>query len=163
MNKITYITISIILVLACSCCRTSKLNNENKLAQHPPFKISNAFYNTWVGGQPGVKGYNIHFEIDTMNIVLDSVYFRNMAVKLERDTSTPKNRYLGVFILPNRFKNHILHKDPRKEFGNELPDISEKIPFQLMDNEAVISYIVDNTTQYYKVTHVVELKKTQKF
>jgi len=163
MDKITYITISIILVLAFSCCRVSKLNNENKLEQHPPFKISKAFYNTWVGGQPGVKGYIIHFEIDTKNIELDSVYYRNMSVKLERDTSSSKNIYLGVFILPNRLKNHILHKDPKKEFGNELPDISEKIPFQLNSNEAVISYIVDNTTQYYKVTHVVELKKPQKF
>ena len=97
MDKITYITISIILVLAFSCCHASKLINENKLEQHPPFKLSNAFYNTWVGGQPGVKGYIIHFEIDTKNIELDSVYYRNMSVKLERDTSSSKNIYLGVW------------------------------------------------------------------
>jgi hypothetical protein len=161
MNKIIYITTSIILVIAFSCCRASKLNN--KLEQYPPFKITKAKYNTWVGGQPGVKGYTIHFEIDNANTVLDSVYFRNMSAKLIKDTSTSKNIYLGTFILPNRLKDHILHKDPKKEFGNELPDISEKIPFQLNANEAVISYKLNNTTAYYKVENVVEQKKPYKF
>ena len=111
---------------------------------------------------PARKGYNIQFEIETTSVELDSVFFRNMSVKLERDPSASKNVYLGVFILPNRLKNHILHKDPKKEFGNELPDTSEKIPFQLMDNEAVISYKVDNKTEYYRVINLIEQKKPQK-
>jgi hypothetical protein len=86
-----------------------------------------------------------------------------MSAKLIKDTSTSKNIYLGTFILPNRLKDHILHKDPKKEFGNELPDISEKIPFQLNANEAVISYKLNNTTAYYKVENVVEQKKPYKF
>ncbi|MEX1384575.1 hypothetical protein [Lutibacter sp.] len=161
MNKISYLTISVILVLAFSCCRSSKSNNKRE--QHPPFKITKAFYNTWVGGQPGVKGYSVQFEIDNSDIMLDSVFFRNMSAKLERDHTTSKNLFIATFILPNRLKNYILHRDPKKEFGNELPDILEKIPFQLNSNEAVISYLVDNTTVYYKVTNVVELKKSQKF
>lgn len=161
MKKSLYFFTFGILVLAFSCCGTSKSNN--KLEQNPPFKINRAFYNTWVGGQPGVKGYTIYFEIDNSNTVLDSVYFRNMSAKLLKDTSTSESVYIGTFILPNRMKDYVLHSDPKKEFGNELPDISEKTPFQLNSNEAIISYIVDNTTQYYKVTNVVELNSTHKF
>ncbi len=160
MNKIIYLFISGILVLAFSCCSASK--SSIKLEQNPPFKITNAFYNTWVGGQPGVKGYSVQFEIDNSNIVLDSIYFRNMSAKLQKAISTLKNVYIGTFILPNRMKDYILHSDPKKEFRNELPDISKKIPFQLNLNEAVISYIVENSTAYYKVTNVVELKTTGK-
>lgn len=157
MNKITYITISIIVVLAFSCCSASKSNN--KLEQQPPFKITKTFYTTWVGGQPGVKGYTFQVEIDNSNSVLDSVFFRNMKAKLKKDTSTSKSVYIGTFILPNRMKDYILHRDPKKEVGNELPHISEKIPFQLNANEAVLSYLVGNRTSYYKITNVVELKK----
>jgi hypothetical protein len=161
MNKITYITISAIVILAFSCCSASKSNNE--LEQQPPFKITKVFYNTWVGGQPGVKGYTFHVEIDNSNYVLDSVFFRNMKVKLKKDTSKPKNVYIGTFILPNRMKDYILHAEPKKEVGNELPDISEKIPFQLNANEAVLSYLVNNSISYYKVTNVEELKNPQRF
>lgn len=163
MEKITYITISIILVVAFSSCSSSKLNSQNKFQQHPPFNINKALYNTWVGGQPGVKGYSVQFEIDNSNIVLDSVFFRNMSTKLEKDVSALTNTYIGTFILPNRMKNYVLHSDSKKEFGNELPDTSKKIPFQLKENEAVISYIFNNTTKYYKVNKVVEFKKLRKF
>jgi len=162
MNKIGYTFIFGIVVLAFSCCGSSKLNNEKKLQQHPPFKITKAFYKTWFGGQPGVKGYSVHFEIDASTIVLDSVFFRNMSTKLERDTTASKNIYLGVFILPNRMKNYILHKDPKKEFGNELPVSLEKIPFELKANEAIISYKVANKTEYYKVSNVEEQISSQK-
>ena len=58
--------------------------------------------------------------------------------------------------------NYILHKDPKKEFGNKPPIITEKIPFVLNDNEAVITYKVNNKTEYYKVFNVVENSKILK-
>lgn len=62
----------------------------------------------------------------------------------------------GTFIIGD-FKNSLanlkdiqLHGDPKKEYGNTPPKI-EKTPFELKENEAVISYKVDGETRYYKI------------
>lgn len=158
MKESLYLLSFVILVTAFSCCSATKSNI--KLNQNPPFKILKANYNTWVGGQPGVKGYTVQFEIDNSSTVLDSVFFRNMTAKLKKDSSTTNNIYIGTFILPNRMKHYKLHRDSKKEFGNEVPDILEKIPFQLTETEAVISYIINNKKAYYKITNVVKVKRS---
>ncbi|REE83709.1 hypothetical protein BX611_1004 [Lutibacter oceani] len=163
MNKLVYTIVFGLLFLAFSCCSSSKIKADNKFQNNPPFKIVKAVYKNWVGGQPGVKGYLVQFEIDNPEIVLDTVYFRNMKTKLKKDFTSENNTYVGTFILPHIIKDYILHKDPKKEFGNEPPIVSENIPFVLNDNEAVISYIFNNKTAYYKVSNIIEIKNTSKY
>ena len=59
-------------------CNTSKTIAQITPSNTHPFKVTNATYNTWVGGQPGVKGLLINILIDNLEIKLDTVYFRNM-------------------------------------------------------------------------------------
>jgi len=49
-----------------------------------------------------------------------------------------------------------MSNDPNAEFGNEMPEISQKIPFVLKDNECVISYKDGKTTKYFKVDNITE-------
>ena len=154
MKKLLYLISFGVLAIMFSCGSTS----NNKFEKRIPFNIHNAFYTNWFGEQPGVKGYIVYLEIDDSNSVLDSIYFRNMSAKLEKDPAIGKNTYLGTFTMPNRMKNYMLHSDSKKEFGNQLPDISKSIPFNLTENEAVILYLSENKIKYYKISEIVERK-----
>ena len=154
MKKLLYLISFGVLALVFSCGSTS----NNKFEKYHLLTIHSAYCTTWVGEQPGVKGYTVYLEIDDSNCVLDSIYFRNMSAKLEKETTIGKNTYFGTFTMPNRMKNYMLHSDSKKEFGNQLPDISKSIPFNLTENEAVISYLSENKVKYFKISEIVERK-----
>ena len=153
--KKTSIGIAVLgLLLFISCGSTSKIS-ENK----PPFKVLSATYAEWMGGQPGVNGVLVSIKIDNSAVKLDTVYFRNTSALLKLDEKT--TTYNVSIVLPNTAKNLQLDIDPRKEFGNEVPDISKKIPFELNDNEAVVSYFYKGKTNYYKISNLIEVKKNK--
>jgi hypothetical protein len=137
------------------------MDNSN-FQTNPPFKVVKATYSKWLGGQPGVNGISINIEIDNPSIVLDVVYFKNnsTALKLDKSKSTPI--YVGTIVLENTNKNYELNADAKKEYGNPVPDISQKIPFQLSENEAVVSYTFKNKTAYYKISNVKETTNYKK-
>ncbi|SNR39975.1 hypothetical protein SAMN06265371_102305 [Lutibacter agarilyticus] len=154
--KKTSIGIAVIgLLLFISCGSTSKISENN-----PPFKVLSATYTEWLGGQPGVNGVLVSIKIDNLAIKLDSVYFRNTSALLKLNKKTTS--YNVSIVLPNTNKNLQLDIDPRKEFGNEVPDISTKIPFELNDNEAVVSYLQKGKTNYYKISSLIEIKKEKR-
>lgn len=154
MNKLASISISVVILFAFSFCNATKEATQGK----HPFKVTKATYNTWVGGRPGVKGININITIDNSEIELDTVFFRNMKTKLKRDVNSTPSIFIGVFALQNTKKDYILHEDPVKEYGNTPPNISLNIPFELKNNEAVISYFYKGNTKYYKIENVKETK-----
>ena len=157
MKKLIYILALGIFPLAFSCCGSNKINSEKELQEKPPFKIIEATYHSWVGGQPGIKGIRVHLVIDNSQLELDTVYFRNMKVKLKRDINSPKNLYVGTFVLEKK-KEFRLDIDPKKEYGNEAPDVTLKIPFKLESNEAVVSYLFHDKREFYKIFNLIEEK-----
>ncbi|SNR52939.1 hypothetical protein [Lutibacter flavus] len=157
MKKLIYVLALGIFPLAFSCYGSNKINGEKELQTKPPFKIIEATYHSWVGGQPDVKGIKVNLVIDNTQIALDTIFFRNMKVKLKKDKSSSKNLYVGTFILEKK-KEFRLDIDPKKEYGNEAPDVSVKIPFQLKKNEAVVSYSYKNKRVFYKVENIIESK-----
>ncbi len=159
MNKLGIILSAVIILLAFSFCSASK---EITQGNHP-FKVTNATYNTWVGGQPGVKGIKVVITINNTEIQLDSVVFRNKKTSLKKDISTESPTFVGVFTLPNPEKDYILHKNPLNEYGNTPLNKSLNTPFAVKKNEAVVSYLLDNKTYYYKIDEVKEIKSTVKY
>ena len=162
MNKLAFTIVLGFLFLTFSCCSSSKISNDKNFQNKTPFKVTEASFKTWVGGQPSVKGYLVKFEIDNSEVVLDTVYFRNMKATFKKDLTSLNNTFIASFVLPNRFSDIILHKDPKKEFGNEPPKLTKNTTFILNDNEAVIVYNFNNKTEYYKVANLVEIKNTSK-
>lgn len=153
--KILSISISIISLLLFLSCGSAKEISEN----NPPFKVLSSTYSKWLGGQPGVNGVIISIKIDNSAVKLDTVYFKNRSalLKLNENTAT----YNVSMVLPNTNKHLQLDIDPRKEFGNEVPDISTKIPFELKDNEAVVRYFFKEEIYFYKIPNVIELTQKQ--
>jgi hypothetical protein len=45
----------------------------------------------------------------------------------------------------------IIHKDPKKEYGNKTPTKADDFLFKLKENECVISYLQDQKEKFYKL------------
>jgi len=159
MNKIISIGILTVTSIFFLSCSSTKRVNENGFQKKPPFKVLTATYSKWIGGQPGVNGISVHISIDNPEILLDTVYFRNNSAKLKLDKSISNPVYVGSFVLPNTNKNFNLDIDPKKEFGNQVPNISQKIPFDLKETEAIISYLLKNKRTYFKISNIIEVSK----
>ncbi|MBJ2174076.1 hypothetical protein JBL43_07500 [Aureibaculum sp. A20] len=147
-TPITFLICSLILILF-SNCATSQFD------KNPSFIITEAKYQDWIGGKPGAKGtlVTIAFaEPVEDHIQFDSIFFNDTSAKLSIDSFNEKKMITGNFSTSNSFdKIIIMDKDPKKEFGNEVPKIKKKSTFQLSKNECVISYNIKNKKHYFKL------------
>lgn len=138
----------ILIILLCSlfACKSSKFEIET------PFNIKKASFQHWVGGQQGVKGIHIKLLIADLSeaINLQFVYFNHKKVKLylKKDET---DKLFTANINTSDGIDMIIHKDPKKEYGNKIPNATSKIPFELKENEAVISYLENKIEKFYKV------------
>ena len=126
-----------------------------KFEDNPPFKINSATFNNYVGGMPGVSGMNVKISYETNNSVeFDSLFFKGKKAKIELQTIEKKNYINGSFNTStvNSKEDLILHSEGKKEYGNKAP--KKKFPFELKDNEAVISFLENGETKYFKVKNI---------
>ena len=57
---------------------------SNTFVKNPSFKVEKAFYNHWVGGQPGVRGTKVEMHLkDASEINFDALYFQGKVTKVE--------------------------------------------------------------------------------
>ncbi|MBU3011168.1 hypothetical protein KO506_07120 [Polaribacter vadi] len=125
----------------------------------PPFKIIAATYTNWVGGQPGVRGTNVKVQFtSTKRIQFDSIYFDNKVAKLQTKNSND-NLLIGYFNTSSIKRDIILDANPIKELKNSVPKI-KKFPFDLEENEVVISYKIKDKIKYFKIIGLKKVKST---
>lgn len=154
MRNCTTYLFGIIVLFGFSNCANGK-----KIHEEPPVPLEQAYYTTWVGGVKGAgSGLNLFVPLGALNnseVELDSVYFRGKRTKLKTKPQNP-NLYIGYFESknPQKAPDFVMSSDPREEYGNKPPIILEKIPFELKEDEAVISYKKDGKTGYYKITGI---------
>jgi len=158
MNKLGSISISVMMLLMFSFCSATRSNLKQKVQEKHPFKVTHATYNNVVGDESNSRRIHISIEIDNPKIELDSVFFRNMKTDLKRENGSSSSIFVGILISSNTQKDYILHKNPVEEYGNKAPNIHQNIPFDLEENEAVVSYFYNKETQYYKI---IVLKETE--
>ena len=141
------------LLLGFSQCGGSTLVKKSTL------KVEKAFYNKWVGGQPGVSGtkVEIHLE-DAQEVIFVALYFQGKRTQVEVSKIDKFTQIIAHFSTSKRkHRNLILDADIIKETGNTLPSL-EEFPFQLKENEAILSYKKENKTLYFKIENI---KKVQ--
>ena len=129
-----------------------------KFDKNPPFTITEATFNNWTGGQPGVGGTRVLIGYSSSsNIEFDSIYFKDKITKIEMHSKEDKTFLIGHFNNSNREKyDIIIDADRKKEINNKPPEIV-KIPFELKENEAVISYKEDGKTKYFKIENIKQV------
>ncbi|OUR98080.1 hypothetical protein A9Q86_13545 [Flavobacteriales bacterium 33_180_T64] len=156
MQFIKYISVSIVSSLLFMQCSSAQ-----KFQKKAPVDLDNGYCQRWVSGvQGGGSGLNLFLPTTVStydHIRLDSVYFRGKVVKLEVVESNGAMTYIGrfktEFNMPN---NVILSSDMKAESKNTLSMQEPVIPFELKDNECVISYKKGLRTQYYKIDNIEE-------
>ncbi|MHB1146109.1 MAG: hypothetical protein ACYC01_00785 [Lutibacter sp.] len=152
MKKFIGIGFITLLSLAFFGCGASKVKAQN---EHP-FKVLNATYTNWIGDQPDSTVTTLKIIINNPEIQLDSVYFRNHSFAIKRVDSIENPLFIGSFTTSKTPHDYILHSDPKQEFGNKPPVTVSKTPFELANNEAVVSYFYKDKINYYKILEVKE-------
>lgn len=153
IKRITYLLAMFILMASFSQCSTAQ-----KLQKELPVTLGDVYCQQWTAGiQGGGSGINLFIPVTSKSvIVLDSVYFRGKASKLEVKPNTQLyiGRFKTDFNQPK--KDIILSIDPKEEHSNQLPTKAINIPFKLKDDECVVSYQKNNKTLYFKISNVTQ-------
>ncbi len=150
IKQTSFLIVMLILTVSFSQCSTAQ-----KLQKTAPTEFGDVYCQTWVAGiKGGGSGINIFIPVMDKSIQLDSVYFRGKATKLEVNSGeTPI--YIGRFKTEfNQQEDIIMSSDSNEEYANQLREKAVEIPFELKDDECVISYIKDEKTLYYKIINV---------
>ncbi len=156
MKTFAILISSILLLTFFTQCSSAQFDKK------APFTISKASFQDWVGGRPGSRGTLITLELTapiSNQIIIDSLYYKRKTCKLDVSSYQNKHTLTGNFITVNvTDRDIIMHSDPRKEMANKMPDAVSSFPFELADNECVISYIIKNKKHYYKITNLTKEK-----
>ncbi|MBT8236385.1 MAG: hypothetical protein KJO04_09350 [Bacteroidia bacterium] len=147
----------LILMMGLYACSSQK-----KLTADAPFTVSKAICQTWIGGmeQTG-HGTEVTLTLDAFamdQITLKELYFRGRVGEITMgDTTDGIQAKCNFFEQP---KEIAMHSDPAREVGNQPPRVRSKkeveFPFELKPDEAVISYMENDSLKFFKVGNVVD-------
>ena len=152
--KTLLLTVFLCFIMAgFSQCSGTKHTQEPQLEKTAPIPVEKAYFQAWVAGiQGGGSGIHLYLPDSTTDIKLDSVYFREMVAKLNRDSTG----YVALFrTQTNQRDDVIMSNENHAEYGNTLSEKAQ-IPFQLKANECVVSYIENNNIRYFKIENLIE-------
>ena len=137
--------LGLISVSFSQCASTMKLQKES------PITFGEVYSKSWIAGvKGGGSGTNLFIETKTEGILLDSVYFRGKTSKLK---TKPNNKFvfIGRFLSTSNTKKNLLSEDS----DDIRPEVKD-FPFQLEDNECVVTYMHEGKINYYKISNIIE-------
>lgn len=142
-----------ILLFSFSSCANGKNAKEEA-----PVPFEQAYYTTWTGGvKDAGSGFNLFIPTGSFSdseIKLDSVYFRGRSAELVTKPEMP-DLYIAYFrTSEKKDPDFVMSSDPREEYGNKPPAVIEKIPFELKEGEAMVSFIKNGKKNYYKISGI---------
>ena len=119
----------------------------------PPLEITAPYYNSWIAGvQGGGSGTNVFLPLkENGKIAIDSLHFRGEKSAVETRDKLIIGRFRNSI---NQKKDIIMSSNPQDEYNNKRVLIREMSPFNLTQNECVISYRVNNKRLYYKISNL---------
>ena len=142
------------LFVSFSNCGSSQTAKALSFVEAPPFSISEIFSQKWAAGvQEGGSGTNLHitFESISEDVSINEIYFRGKTISATQNPNL-KLTYLAAFR--NEMKpDVIMDRNPVNEAKNTPP---EEFPFDLKDNEAVISFTHNGVMSYFKALNILE-------
>tara|TARA_R110002050_G_scaffold293182_1_gene449378 strand:+ start:50332 stop:50820 length:489 start_codon:yes stop_codon:yes gene_type:complete len=157
-KSILFLLLLFFIIVSFSQCASSQ-----KLQKTVPIKFGDIYYQEWIAEiKGGGSGVNIFIPVisNTNDIELDSVYFRGKQTKLASRNDT---LFIGRFKTDiNKKYDIIMSSDRLSEYGNKLPELPKKMPFDLKDTECVVSYKLANKVKYLKI-ETISKKETKPF
>ncbi len=142
MKKLLFLLSSIFALTLITGCGSNK-----ELQERAPAQFQDIYYTE---GENGLDLYIPVAVIQENRVSMDSVYFRGMKSALVRD-SEQTNLFIANF---STGAMDIMSIDPAEENKNRIPQRTEKVPFEIQDDEAVLVFTQNNKTKYYKLTGI---------
>ncbi|UNY99681.1 hypothetical protein MQE36_04870 [Zhouia spongiae] len=122
-----------------------------------PFRFGEIAIENWTRENSKETGINLFFPLENdVDTVIDSVHFRGRIVHPEKIKRGSYVVYVARFMNKQEPGDVIMHADPKKESINQPPVIIKRSPFELSPYEAVVSFMVNGETKYYKVSGIKE-------
>jgi hypothetical protein len=149
----TYLQIlSFLLIIVSLVYCSPKENQKTKFPQ----KIKSVYFQKRVDVR-GSKGSGTDFYIEfatplSQDIQLVKIYFQNHEANFEPIT---KNIFVAHLAPKLANPDLILHRDSRKEYGNQAP-IIVKPKFDLQPTEALLEYKSDGKSYFFKINNPKE-------
>ena len=154
MKKLVLLPVIIMLMSFSQC-------DKDSFDKKPPVDLTKSYYQDWVGGRPGSTGTLVTLiaKKPASEMVFDSIYFNNKVVKVTSQNNEGQLILTANFINVNpKDRDLILSGDPKEEFGNKPPAKLPEIPFELDQNEAIVSYFVNEKKRYFRVKNISKEK-----
>ena len=157
MKQFNPIMISIVMLFLATS--VTQCSSAQKLEHKAPLVFGEVYYQKRaqaVKDLGSVITLYIPVNGEINNIKLDSVYFKGMKAKLK---VSPQNKkiYYAHFITKEAYtEDFIFSSDVKDEHQNKLPIKKTKIPFDLLPNQCVISYIQEGELKFYKISNIKE-------
>ncbi|WP_146052850.1 hypothetical protein [Aquimarina sp. I32.4] len=151
---ILILLISAFVLLAFSRCASNQ-NMNNPM----PIQVKEIYFEEQIyKGTDKVSGFDIFIEVvKKPNLILDYAYFKGKKLKLTYQED--RNVYTGHYTKAMKQQDLIMSDDSNKEFQNQLPEIEEKIPFDLKDDECMITYTIKGEKGDFKLNNVPKKKE----
>lgn len=129
---------------------------QNDVDMKTPLKIGQVYYtNTIDDNQASNLDIYIPIISNPNHTQLLQVFFHGKQTNL---VISNDNLIVGHFNLEVPKKSDIImSSDPHAEYGNQVPKLQKTTSFILKDNECVISYKVDGTVKYFKVSNIIKM------
>jgi len=132
-------------------------NDSNFIsASDLPFRVLKANYKTWTNTNQKTEGYQLKITTNSKKFPLDTAYFSHFKSYFVANNENENPMYVATFTIPQAENDIILDKNPQKEFGNKVPNISKESPFELNQGEAVITFFYKGEIKYYKIFNIEE-------
>ncbi|WP_435260996.1 hypothetical protein [Tenacibaculum sp. nBUS_03] len=128
-----------------------------KFEKTPPFTIKGASYVNITGGMPGNNSTDVKIAFSSpKKVIFEKVYFMNKIIDVTIETKGSSKYIIGrhYYSSGNNKYNIQLHDDSKKEYGNTPPKVKNKFPFELKENEAVLSYKEAGKIKYFKLENI---------
>ncbi|MCM4155040.1 hypothetical protein [Gramella sp. AN32] len=142
-NTLLFMSFTLFMTLFSSC------GSNKELQENPPSEVTDSFF------YETDNGMRLSFQVAEIpaDIQYQSVYFRGLKSNLIAD---PNGENIFHADFNTKMNDMVMHKDPKKEYGNTPPQRPEKSPVEITPNEALLVYTKDGDQKYYKLTGIVE-------
>ena len=148
MNKLIKTLFGSLAFIAFAQCGSSQA-----LVSEAPFTLDNPVLEPWTAGENDqFSGVNILLPVRSGRAyILDTVYYGYHKAALQKIQKDDYLVYKATIDTTSEPYDIIMHADPREEVGNRPPPVN-KNPFELKDDEVVVSYSDKGKRKYFKVT-----------
>lgn len=124
-------------------------SQNTKFVSKVDFKITDAYLQHYVGGQPGVAGENVVIEVfNNASVTPDSIYYKNSVSPVEIRKTSENMLWIG------RFKNPITQDKFSLGKPKDISNSTNIRKFDLSENEIVIQFTQNQQKRFYKIKNI---------